>query len=205
MSRFLGPIHHWMFRKIHVQNDMIEALLASAEEKNEITDLRSSVDKSYAPLESGSLEDLIDTDNIHGWLQDRVSLVENRLAFVVTQLEKNNPAALEEMKATLKALGTNHGQDLPLTTPTEAYKAMNDLLLDGMPCDNVIGVLTQDEDRVTWKRNSCIHKDYWVQNEGNPENFLLLREAWIEGLLENSPLKYVNNGDSTYTIERSTL
>ena len=33
MSAILGPIHHWLFRKIKIQNDLINAVIAAAKEK----------------------------------------------------------------------------------------------------------------------------------------------------------------------------
>ena len=33
MSAILGPIHHWLFRKIKIQNDLTNAVIAAAKEK----------------------------------------------------------------------------------------------------------------------------------------------------------------------------
>ena len=41
-------------------------------------------------IERGALEDLIDTDNIHGWLQVRVAIVEDNLARVLSELKKED-------------------------------------------------------------------------------------------------------------------
>ena len=50
MSRFLGPVHHWLYNKICLHEDL---------EKNIV----SGFNERY------------DTDNIHGWLQSKIKVI----------------------------------------------------------------------------------------------------------------------------------
>lgn len=77
MSKFLGKIHYIMFDKINYVDEITRKMSELLDDK---VDLKS--------IENGNLEDLIDTDNIHGWLQVRVGVVEDNLAKVLTQLKK---------------------------------------------------------------------------------------------------------------------
>ncbi len=50
--------------------------------------MKKDLDENF-PIEKGNLEDLIDSSNIHGWLNERVARSENRLAKAVSFLLKN--------------------------------------------------------------------------------------------------------------------
>lgn len=94
MSAFLGPIHTWLYNKIKFQDAMALEVLNLAEEKGYANDLKSRTDNRYGVLGNGSLEEMIDPGNIHGWLQEKVSMVENRLAYAVTALTEPDPERL---------------------------------------------------------------------------------------------------------------
>lgn len=85
MSAFLGPIHTWLFRKIKFQDELTNTILEIEAQE----ELVKRIDKAYVSLEQGELADIVDSANIHGWLQERISIVENRLAFVVTDILQN--------------------------------------------------------------------------------------------------------------------
>ncbi len=197
MSRFLGPIHYWLYNKIRLQNQLAERMVDFAEENN--IALREALDKRYGVLPEEELESIIDTGNIHGWLQQKVSTVEYRLAYAVTEILNQKP----ELKSDLEDIAFSFGEEIaPKTgsTALEMYKLLNDSLLDGMPCDHANSVVAQEENKVTWRRNKCLHEDYWQQVGGNIEVYYSLRDQLIKGLLQGSNLQYVNNGDSTYSI-----
>ena len=68
MSLFLGKIHYWLFNKIKWFEGIEDELLRldstfNVEELDKICGERTP-DKP--------LEDIIDTSNIHGWLQERL-------------------------------------------------------------------------------------------------------------------------------------
>ena len=98
MSAFLGPIHHWLFNKIQFQDQMVENVIAYAETFGRAENLREQLAARYGELEKQPLEEIIDGSNIHGWLQDRVTVVENRLAATVTQLLAEEPDRINDLR-----------------------------------------------------------------------------------------------------------
>ena len=41
----------------------------------------ADIDEKFGSLPEGDLGNIIDTTNIHGWLQDKIAIVERRLAY----------------------------------------------------------------------------------------------------------------------------
>ena len=82
MSLFLGKIHYWLFNKIKWFEGIEDELLRldstfNVEELDKICGERTP-DKP--------LEDIIDTSNIHGWLQERIIIAEGRNAYITKYL-----------------------------------------------------------------------------------------------------------------------
>ena len=83
MSKFLAPIHGWLFNKIKVTEDLEKELINSYKEVygEEVDTIVNNINEEYGkPLEDGLIEDLVDWDNIHGWLQNKISMAETRQA-----------------------------------------------------------------------------------------------------------------------------
>jgi hypothetical protein len=206
MSAFLGPIHYWLYNKINIQRELIEEIIALSQSINNLEiDLRNELDTRYGVSETRPLEDIIDQGNIHGWLQACVSQVEYKLAFSVTKTLEKNPELLKEIELLFK----NKGKEISLAETTSnasgIYKAISDSLLDGMPCDHANSVLENDEDRVIWKRNTCVHKSYWDQVCGDINNYYIFREAFIRGFINGKPVVFEKINDTTYMIKKSDV
>lgn len=184
MSAFLGPIHYWLYNKIQNQLDLVESISELAEEKWGIS-LKAKLQEQYGLAERGPLEQVIENDNIHGWLQQQVSGAEYRLALCVTEILKEDTERLEVLKQVFrdagKERGTALGQELNVA---EIYKGISDSWLDGMPCDHAYSVVEQTEDSITFKRNTCVHEPYWKAVDGSISDYYALRRAWLEGFLE---------------------
>lgn len=198
MSSFLGPIHFWLYNKIKIQNEIAENILSAAGN----SDLKNKLIQKYGNEELKPLDEVIDVSNIHGWLQQRVTLVENKLAFVVTELLNENPSKIEEIKEIFANIGAKVSTLNNNSTLNEAYKAFNDSLLDGMPCDHANTLVSQEADEVVWKRNVCVHQDYWDANGGNIDVYYLLRDEFIKGLLSGTDIKYEKLDAVTSKISR---
>ena len=95
MSLFLGKIHYWLFNKIKWFEGIEDELLRldstfNVEELDKICGERTP-DKP--------LEDIIDTSNIHGWLQERIIIAEGRNAYITKYLvNKGYLSSIEKMK-----------------------------------------------------------------------------------------------------------
>ncbi len=198
MSAFLGPIHFWLYNKINIQNDIVEDILDFAEKNKE--DIRGNLYEKYGDGELKPLDQVIDVTNIHGWLQERVTRVENKLAYVVTELTKNNPENLDVIKDIFKGKGAEVSTFNKDSSLEVIYKGINDTLLDGMPCDHANSLVSNERDEVVWKRNVCVHQQYWDGVGGDIKIFYTLRDNFIEGLLSKTDVKYKKIDETTSKI-----
>lgn len=199
MSAFLGPIHTWLYNKILLQNAMTDAIAAYAEEKGWSKGLSEKLDSRYGTLETGNLEDNINTDNIHGWLQERVSLVENRLAYAVTTLLEEDSTRLEEIKQAVKEFGKSHSTSGNLSVK-QAYEHLENTLLNGMPCDRVNQLVKEEPDLLVYRQAVEIHQPYWDMIHGDVNNYYELREALIQGMFEGSGVQFHHTGNQEYEL-----
>lgn len=215
MSRFLGPIHHWLHQKITIHDSLeIEwqkKMLSTGNIDDDMNEQLFEYDDVHgAPNPSESLEDAIDTNNIHGWLQQRITKSETRFAAKLSYLiRKEVPAALDLAKDVYAAFGSTCGESVRDSGNVDlsvAYKQLNNYVLEGMPCDNVGAVTSQDDDHLTWIATRCLHKGYWDAVGGDVANYHILRDAFNTAYfnaINGISYSRVDNGDgSTYTINR---
>jgi len=200
MSAFLGPIHFWLYNKIKIQNDIVEDILDLSE--NMGLDLRKGLYEKYGDGDLKTLDEVIDVGNIHGWLQNQISMVEYKLAFAVTEVLSKNPEKIEDIEEIFKRNGAEHSTLSNESTIEEAFKAINDTLLDGMPCDHVNAIVNQDENEAVWKRYECVHSKFWDAAKGEVSTYYTLRDEFIEGLLSTANINYEKLDDTTYKISR---
>lgn len=203
MSAFLGPIHHWLFNKIKLQEQLEERLLFIYKEKygNEIDEIeKTSIVRYGKPVRKKSLENEIDTSNIHGWLQDKIAKAETRLAFILAEVfrkykEEAVEIALNEYISQGKQCGNEVKSKNIANTAPQIYKAINDYLLDGMPCDRV-NIITENSDtNVQWKTVECLHRNYWKEAGADLDTLYKLRFNWIKAFVEGA------NEDFQYKYE----
>ncbi len=205
MSAFLGPIHYWLYNKISLQQDIIEELYQLGENHN--LTLKTETESRFGVIEDKPLEEMIDQGNIHGWLQERVSQVEYKYAYVVTELEKTLPDALHTLKSCLYQVGNQQGKALNQNKEnlkaSDLFKLISDLLLDGMPCDHANRVLAQSDNDLTWTRNLCVHANYWEELGGDIRVYYELRESWLTGFLKVFDYSLEKLNETTYRIYTS--
>lgn len=142
MSKFLGPIHYIMYEKIKFQDILVKELLS----KEELVELN----KKLAPVSNDDLENLIDGDNIHGWLSSQIDIVESRLAYAIKK------------KDNAKEVFYNFGKSLPkenYASNEELFNAINLIILDGMPCDHALRV-EEDGDKLYLITVNDLHEKY---------------------------------------------
>lgn len=190
VSKFLGPIHYWLYNKIIFQNILIEKI-------NEL-DLEIEPD-AVGIIESGKLEDIIDTDNIHGFLQEKINIVEKRLAFLVTEIAKKDLKIIPTVYKVAKDFAEENSPATEDFTAREGYKLLEDYLLNGMPCDRVNKITKEDEDSISWIKTAELQKIFWDEVGGDYSHYKEIRKNLIIGLLSKSNLNYIEDGE-TYTI-----
>ncbi len=201
MSAFLGPIHYWLYNKVTLQENLIDEIITLAKENNYDSDLSDTLANQFGKPENLPLEEIIDSSNIHGWLQEKIALSEHRLAFSVTTLLNQDRSRLEELKELFFNWGQKHAVEEG-STVEDAFKLLNDTLIDGMPCDWVNEVINESADEVVWKRTLDVHGRYWADVNGNVDDYYTLRQEIIKGIFSNSHLVFQANGDFTYSLTR---
>ncbi len=200
MSAFLGPIHTWLFSKIKFQNDFTDEIIQMAKKKKLTQNLEEILNKRYGTLEEGNLESIIDETNIHGWLQERVSLVENRLAFAVTSILEEHPESLRDIKECVYEFGKSHdvGKEIDIIG---AYDFLENTLLNGMPCDHVNIKVMEDNELLKWEQTNDIHKQYWDMVHGDETYYYDIRNSLIEGLFSKSSITYSQIAPEKFEIK----
>lgn len=196
MSLFLGKIHHWLYNKIlryeALEAEIIErARLAGTE----IDAVVSRINSAFGPPTSGQpLDEVVDTSNIHGWLQERIESAELRQAALTTELLKQNPEYKADILDIYTAQGRNAAKEYQGVTesPEDVFKALNDFILEGMPCDRVSLEIDNTEREYTWETTRCLHQPHWTRVGGDVQNFYDFRNAWIRAFVEtiNDKLTY---------------
>ncbi len=183
MSAVLGPIHTWLYGKVLFQNGLATYIEQFAGDKNWMTEAADP--GKLGELEQGALADICDTMNIHGWLQERVSLVERKLALLVTELTKDAPERITEIAEAAYEYGKANGLQENAGI-AETYKFLDSKMLNGMPCERINVVAEQDDEHLIWEQVEDIHRPYWDEFGGNIEMYYMIREKLLEGLAETA-------------------
>ncbi len=194
MSRFLGPIHHWLFNKITLYEGLESDIIRNVEEKFEVSlsDITNELQsKIGSPIENKPLEELIDTNNIHGWLQNKITIAETRQAAIITSIvNKYGEEGISIIKECYKNQAIESGEDAKgkydVNSPAALYKALNNYILDGMPCDNVNNITINEDNTLEWKVSNCLHKNYWQSVNGDLDTLYELREIWISNFIKSA-------------------
>lgn len=211
MSLFLGKIHYWLFNKILWFEGLEKEVINLAKsEKLDIEALSKEINQKYGEmLPNKPLEEMIDTSNIHGWLQERIQSAEGRMSAWIFKIIDNNKDALNKIESVYINQGIKAGNEVKeefgkLGSAEDIYNKINDYILDGMPCDRVNELITSDDNMVKWKRTICVHKDIWEKEDIDVSIFYNLRSLWIKSFVNtiNSQFKYTEGEDDTFTIEK---
>ncbi|MCJ7690160.1 MAG: hypothetical protein MUO60_12675, partial [Clostridiaceae bacterium] len=189
----LAPIHGLLFNKIKVTEALESDLINSyrsvyGEEVN--TPVNGINEKYGNPIGNGLIEDLIDSDNIHGWLQDKIARAETRQAKLLGDLiekfgEKAETIAFNVFNNQASELAKKAKDTYQSDTTPNIYAALNAYILEGMPCDNVNVVTIKEVDTLEWKNMKCLHKGYWEIGGANVETLYSLRFSWFKTFIES--------------------
>ena len=210
MSLFLGKIHYWLFNKVLWFEGLEGEIIKLAKDKGiDVEKLEAEINSKYgAKTPNKNLEDMIDTSNIHGWLQEKIHSAEGRMASWTKVILENNQDYILDMRKVYENQGVNAANEakesLENINAETIFNSMNDYILDGMPCDRVNEVIDSSEESIMWKRRVCVHKDIW-ENEGiSVDVFYELREHWINAFVNtmNNNYEYCKLEDSIQSIRK---
>ena len=202
MSAFIGPIHYWLYNKIRLVNDRQDFLAEKVAEMCGETaeELREQVAQSYGqPLPDQDLAELIEHDNIHGWLQRQINLAESREAAFIKELLDTCGGAADDL---IEKAYAEHGQltgaeaarsgRYALDSATGILKALNDTYLNGMPCDAGDCVM-------------AIHAPNWRRTGVDEAAMAKYYETWLRGFVQgaNPAFRYQVTGDAHQIMSAS--
>ncbi len=177
MSLFLGPIHFWLYDKIKNQEKLTTLIAEHFGKGKEYT-------KELPPL-----EEVIDEDNIHGWLQAQIADAETRYASLVTLLL--NEVSLDEIKKIAYDFGRQNSLN-ENTDAENAYQAFNDFFVNGMPCDRVNMIVRSDVNSLTFKETADVHSQYW---NGDSTVYYQIRNEVMRGMLDGTHIELEIDAD----------
>jgi len=198
MSRFLAPIHSWLFNKVKLHEglemDLVERFKSQYGDEIEKI-VKDNIEKYGDILPNQPLEEIIDTNNIHGWLQNRISIAETRQAAILGDLfNKYNGNGIMLAKSVYEENGIKCGQDAQsnndVDTAPDIYKTLNNYILDGMPCDNVNSVTKSEDDYLEYKQSHCLHIGYWKNVGVSSDVMYDLRTTWIGAFVSSANPQY---------------
>ena len=201
MSAFLGPIHYWLYNKIQLQEELIKDIVMYGEKEQWKAFADGSLAEKTVKKELRPLNELIDVMNIHGWLQERVQDAEARYALLVTTVLAEDSSRLSSLEDIAFQFGQKHALE-PDSDASDAYRKIDDSLLNGMPCDRVNVLTEQDVDRTSWQQEEDIHAPFWEAVSGDPKIYYQLRRKIMEGMLKDTKLHLDSPDENHYSIYR---
>ena len=192
MSAFLGPVHHWLFKKISLFENLEKETILKLSETygDDVSNIHGEAEAKYGNLiPAAPLESLIDTGNIHGWLQNKIQIAETRQAATYKALlDKYGEDIVPVIEDCYQLQGAKYGlevnSELGLLTAVDLYKQLNNYLLDGMPCDHVNNVIDSNPEKLVWVTTQCLHKPYWKSVGMNEDIMYTLRFRWVRSFIE---------------------
>lgn len=188
MSQFLAPIHQWLFDKIRIMESIEKAIIQteySGEEQSAV--MADLSEKAGNYLADAPLADLIDPGNIHGWLQDTISVVETRQSFLIRKLLSEDTEALDRIKKVYGNFGEQKGKEISSEKPEDAdslFQVLNNYLLEGMPCDRVNVVTEKELDKLAWRTERCVHAGNWEKGGTDVEVYYELRASFTKEFIK---------------------
>ena len=211
MSLFLGKIHYWLFNKVLWFEGLEGEIIKLAKDKGiDVEKLEAEINSKYgAKTPNKNLEDMIDTSNIHGWLQGKIHSAEGRMAAWTKVILENNQDYILDMRKVYENQGVNAANEakesLENINAETIFNSMNDYILDGMPCDRVNEITYSGEDAVQWIRRICVHKDIWEKEDVDVNIFYRLRSMWIKEFVHelNSNFRYIEFDDKEFCISKN--
>lgn len=210
MSAFLGPIHYWLYNKIKLMEDIEKEIVKTLDTDPSISYTAKTQEEIAPFLPSASLEDLIDTGNIHGWLQEKITKTETRQALLIKKLvDAKGDTIYETVDHIYENFGRQSAEHAFIEKPDSLetiFNKLNDYLLEGMPCDRVNQMVESTENTLSWLTTQCVHTKNWTLANIEIERYYEFRASFIKGFVEGADAslqyKYTNDGQQMHIITK---
>lgn len=195
MSLFLAPIHFWLFKKIRLYEELEKSIISEYRDKYDESfvdeTVKEGIEKFGNYIEDKPLEELIDTSNIHGWLQSNIFKEESRSSFIFSKfIEKYGDESKGTGLEKVKDQALNAAKEVSSANSPEAiFDIINEYILEGMPCDRVNAVIEKTSEKIVWQQDRCIHVDNY--RAGNIDFMYEIRDLWVKTFVENISPGYI--------------
>ena len=197
MSLVLGPVHHWMYKKIQTTEArevfIVEELKAKyGQEAEEV--LNSIYDKHPPSEKNASLEKILGNAPIHQGIQDLIVNAETREASVIAAFcKKYGDEAKELVVESAHEHGVECGKRAVIErgssgecSASKAFELIQSYLCDGMPCDRGAQAQSEEDNRTTWDHTECVHEQCWKDASASFETMCDMLNSWIAGFGEGA-------------------
>ena len=205
MSQFLGPIHYLMWDRIKLVNDrdvFVERYLTD-ELGEEVAEAVAKARREHGfTWDDRPLEEQVEGESIHPFLQDKVDRVETSEAALVGEIDRE---VGERGRQALERAYYRHGEEFGSGLIAESGVVIDDLegvqeildtyVLEGMPCDGGATSRIDERGNLVYSRPLGLHTYYWEKAVADPRLMVDLIGKWIEGL--------VHGVNSEFVFERS--
>ncbi|NFG09717.1 hypothetical protein FC766_07175 [Clostridium botulinum] len=214
MNLYIEEEHQVLFNKILWFESLEEEIINLAEEeKLDIELLIKDINEKYGPkLPNLPLEELVDINDVDGWLQEKIISAEERTAAWITRIINNNSTAKSKLESLYKNQGKKAAEDLlekctELNTAIQIFNGIYEYILDGIPSEKVNEIISSSDNQIEWKRIICVHETIWNKENGDVNYFYYLRNKWIEEFVHNvnDEFEYIKYKDGIQSIEKKNM
>ncbi|NFE96572.1 hypothetical protein [Clostridium botulinum] len=214
MNLYIEEAHKVLFNKILWFESLEEEIINLAEdEKLDIELLIKDINEKYGPkLPNLPLEELVDINDVDGWLQEKIISAEERTAAWITRIINNNSTAKSKLEILYKNQGKKAAEDLlekctELNTATQIFNGIYEYILDGIPSEKVNEIISSSDNQIEWKRIICVHETIWNKENGDVNYFYYLRNKWIEEFVHNvnDEFEYIKYKDGIQSIVKKNM
>lgn len=191
MSLFLGKIHYDLFKKIRIQEFLIQEILRDR------PDLARLADENFGQLPEGELGDLVDPANIHGSLEAYIDLLEGKLSYIVER------SRLEDIGARTYGVGEKIGRGLEILAGQELdyyYDILSRVYIVGMPCSRGMELVSTGPDLV-FKISEAVYGPYYRTDQAR-QAYKDLKLALGRGILRGQEVELAGLEGDFYSLRR---
>lgn len=186
------------FNKIKLLNDIANSI-ASYGEQCGYTNLFEQVDLNCGAIPEGNIREVIDFSSPDQFLSLYTHIAEARFAFAVTQVLRISEKCWQPILDFCKRVGQDN-QVQGVETVANALYVYHLFVLDGMPGEKTVEVIVQKENEITWTKLFDTHEEIWAKYKGDVNNYYLILQAFIDGLLENTCVKFVIKDNKQFSL-----
>ena len=201
MSAFLMPIHEEFFWKLKEVNERMNLLVSEGMVRwgaaTEEAQWMAWEDYGQPLPRHVQLDKVIDKENIHGWLYERLLRVECREAAFMNYLaERVGDAAYEMGKEVYFEDGLREGRIEKsragrVSSALEIYKKLRYHLLNGMPCDQIDEIREDSPEICRIHKKTIPQREAWKRTLVDPSKMEEMYLSWITGFFSAFEPEYV--------------